>query len=144
MEKIWLKRYPEGMPETIDPEHYHSLLDLFEKSFVDYSDLPAFTNMGKVLTYSELDSATKRVASYIQNDLGLKKGDKVAVMMPNLLQTPVTILGVLRAGCVVVNVNPLYTVRELEHQLNDSESSAIFILANFADTLEKGFTKNQR
>nr|WP_268833806.1 long-chain-fatty-acid--CoA ligase FadD [Pseudoalteromonas sp. Ps84H-4] len=129
------------MPETIDPEHYHSLLDLFEKSFADYSDLPAFTNMGKVLTYSELDSATKRVASYIQNDLGLKKGDKVAVMMPNLLQTPVTILGVLRAGCVVVNVNPLYTVRELEHQLNDSESSAIFILANFADTLEKALPK---
>ncbi|GGF02604.1 long-chain-fatty-acid--CoA ligase FadD [Pseudoalteromonas gelatinilytica] len=141
MEKIWLKRYPEGMPETIDPEHYHSLLDLFEKSFADYSDLPAFTNMGKVLTYSELDSATKRVASYIQNDLGLKKGDKVAVMMPNLLQTPVTILGVLRAGCVVVNVNPLYTVRELEHQLNDSESAAIFILANFADTLEKALPK---
>nr|WP_290442217.1 long-chain-fatty-acid--CoA ligase FadD [Pseudoalteromonas sp. CnMc7-37] len=129
------------MPETIDPEHYHSLLDLFEKSFADYSDLPAFTNMGKVLTYSELDSATKRVASYIQNDLGLKKGDKVAVMMPNLLQTPVTILGILRAGCVVVNVNPLYTVRELEHQLNDSESSAIFILANFADTLEKALPK---
>ncbi|MDI4653201.1 MULTISPECIES: long-chain-fatty-acid--CoA ligase FadD [Pseudoalteromonas] len=141
MEKIWFKRYPEGMPETIDPEHYHSLLDLFEKSFADYSDLPAFTNMGKVLTYSELDSATKRVASYIQNDLGLKKGDKVAVMMPNLLQTPVTILGILRAGCVVVNVNPLYTVRELEHQLNDSESSAIFILANFADTLEKALPK---
>eukprot|EP00038_Savillea_parva_P024276 m.43560 g.43560 ORF g.43560 m.43560 type:complete len:542 (+) comp6423_c0_seq1:80-1705(+) len=129
------------MPETIDPEHYHSLLDLFEKSFADYSDLPAFTNMGKVLTYSELDSATKRVASYIQNDLGLKKGDKVAVMMPNLLQTPVTILGILLAGCVVVNVNPLYTVRELEHQLNDSESSAIFILANFADTLEKALPK---
>ncbi len=141
MEKIWLKRYPEGMPETIDPEHYHSLLDLFEKSFADYSDLPAFTNMGKELTYSELDSATKRVASYIQNDLGLKKGDKVAVMMPNLLQTPVTILGILRAGCVVVNVNPLYTVRELEHQLNDSESAAIFILANFADTLEKALPK---
>ncbi|MCF2916299.1 long-chain-fatty-acid--CoA ligase FadD [Pseudoalteromonas sp. Cn5-37] len=141
MEKIWLKRYPEGMPETIDPEHYHSLLDLFEKSFADFSDLPAFTNMGKELTYRELDSATKRVASYIQNDLGLKKGDKVAVMMPNLLQTPVTILSILRAGCVVVNVNPLYTVRELEHQLNDSESSAIFILANFADTLEKALPK---
>ncbi len=74
MEKIWLKRYPEGMPETIDPEHYHSLLDLFEKSFADYSDLPAFTNMGKVLTYSELDSATKRVASYIQNDSWSEKG----------------------------------------------------------------------
>ncbi len=141
MEKIWLKRYPEGMPETIDPEHYNSLLEVFEKSFADYKDLPAFTNMGKTLSYNEMDSATKRVASYIQNDLGLKKGAKVAVMMPNLLQTPVTILGILRAGCVVVNVNPLYTVRELEHQLNDSESEAIFILANFADTLEKALAK---
>ncbi|WP_283709246.1 long-chain-fatty-acid--CoA ligase FadD [Pseudoalteromonas prydzensis] len=137
MEKIWLKRYPEGMPETIDPEHYNSLLEVFEKSFTDYKDLPAFTNMGKTLSYAEIDSATKRVAAYIQNDLGLNKGDKVAVMMPNLLQTPVSILGILRAGCVVVNVNPLYTVRELEHQLNDSQTSAIFILANFADTLEK-------
>ncbi len=125
------------MPETIDPEHYNSLLEVFEKSFTDYKDLPAFTNMGKTLSYDEIDQATKRVAAYIQNDLGLKKGDKVAVMMPNLLQTPVSILGILRAGCVVVNVNPLYTVRELEHQLNDSETSAIFILANFADTLEK-------
>lgn len=141
MEKIWLKRYPEGMPETIDPEHYNSLLEVFEKSFTDYKDLPAFTNMGKVLSYAEIDSATKRVASYLQNELGLKKGDKVAVMMPNLLQTPITILGILRAGCVVVNVNPLYTVRELEHQLNDSESTAIFILANFADTLEKALPK---
>nr|WP_215909139.1 AMP-binding protein [Pseudoalteromonas ostreae] len=125
------------MPETIDPEHYNSLLEVFEKSFTDYKDLPAFTNMGKTLSYDEIDQATKRVAAYIQHDLGLKKGDKVAVMMPNLLQTPVSILGILRAGCVVVNVNPLYTVRELEHQLNDSETSAIFILANFADTLEK-------
>ncbi|MBB1293520.1 long-chain-fatty-acid--CoA ligase FadD [Pseudoalteromonas sp. SR44-5] len=137
MDKIWLKRYPEGMPETIDPEHYNSLLEVFEKSFTDYKDLPAFTNMGKTLSYDEIDQATKRVAVYIQKELGLKKGDKVAVMMPNLLQTPVSILGILRAGCVVVNVNPLYTVRELEHQLNDSETSAIFILANFADTLEK-------
>ena len=141
MEKIWLKRYPEGMPETIDPEHYTSLLEVFEKSFIDYKDLPAFTNMGKTLSYAEIDSATKRVAAYIQNDLGLKKGDKVAVMMPNLLQTPVSILGILRAGCVVVNVNPLYTVRELEHQLKDSQTSAIFILANFADTLEKALPK---
>ncbi len=125
------------MPETIDPEHYNSLLEVFEKSFTDYKDLPAFTNMGKTLSYDEIDQATKRVAVYIQKELGLKKGDKVAVMMPNLLQTPVSILGILRAGCVVVNVNPLYTVRELEHQLNDSETSAIFILANFADTLEK-------
>jgi long-chain acyl-CoA synthetase len=141
VEKIWLKRYPKGMPETIDPEHYNSLLEVFEKCFTDYTQLPAFTNMGKTLSYHEIDEATKTVASYLQNDLGLKKGDKVAVMMPNLLQTPITILGILRAGCVVVNVNPLYTVRELEHQLKDSDTSAIFILANFADTLEKALPK---
>ncbi|MCG7560016.1 MULTISPECIES: long-chain-fatty-acid--CoA ligase FadD [Pseudoalteromonas] len=137
MEKIWLKRYPEGMPETIDPEHYNSLLELFDKSFREFAQLPAYSNMGKTMTYQQVDEATKAVASYIQNTLKLGKGDKVAVMMPNLLQTPITILGVLRAGCTVVNVNPLYTVRELEHQLNDSEAKAIFILANFAHTLEK-------
>lgn len=97
--------------------------------------------MGVTLSYAELDQATKKVASYINNDLGLKPGAKVAVMMPNLLQTPVSILGILRAGCVVVNVNPLYTARELEHQLNDSEADAIFILANFAHTLEKALGK---
>nr|WP_247664762.1 AMP-binding protein [Pseudoalteromonas sp. MMG010] len=129
------------MPETIDPEHYNSLLEVFEKCFDEYTQLPAFTNMGKTLSYQEIDDATKKVASYLQHDLGLKKGDKVAVMMPNLLQTPITILGVLRAGCVVVNVNPLYTVRELEHQLKDSDTSAIFILANFAVTLEKALAK---
>ena len=141
MEKIWLKRYPKGCPETIDPAHYDSLLSLFEKSFADYAQLPAFKNMGVTLSYAELDQATKKVASYINNDLGLKPGAKVAVMMPNLLQTPVSILGILRAGCVVVNVNPLYTARELEHQLNDSEADAIFILANFAHTLEKALGK---
>ncbi|CCQ10629.1 Long-chain-fatty-acid--CoA ligase [Pseudoalteromonas luteoviolacea B = ATCC 29581] len=141
MEKIWLKRYPEGMPQTIDPEHYDSLLELFEKSFADFADLPAYSNMDKTLTYREIDNETKAVASYLQNELKLGKGDKVAVMMPNLLQTPIAILGILRAGCTVVNVNPLYTVRELEHQLNDSETKAIFILANFADTLQKALPK---
>ncbi|MEJ6476780.1 long-chain-fatty-acid--CoA ligase FadD [Pseudoalteromonas piscicida] len=141
MEKIWLKRYPEGMPETIDPEHYNSLLELFEESFAEYAQYPAYSNMGKTLTYQQVDEKTKAVASYIQNELKLGRGDKVAVMMPNLLQTPITILGVLRAGCTVVNVNPLYTVRELEHQLNDSESKAIFILANFAHTLEQALPK---
>ncbi|MEQ3514701.1 long-chain-fatty-acid--CoA ligase FadD [Pseudoalteromonas sp. BZB3] len=136
MDKIWLKRYPKGMPETIDPEHYNSLLELFDKSFTEYASLPAYSNMSKTMTYQQVDIATKAVASYLQNTLGLGRGDKVAVMMPNLLQTPISILGVLRAGCTVVNVNPLYTARELEHQLNDSETKAIFILANFANTLE--------
>lgn len=137
MEKIWLKRYPAGVPAEIDPQHYDSLLELFEKSFQDYADLPAFENMGKVLSYKEMDKATKQFASYLQNQLGIKKGDKVAVMMPNLLQTPVAILGALRAGATVVNVNPLYTARELEHQLNDSDTETIIILANFASTLEE-------
>lgn len=137
MEKIWLKRYPAGVPAEIDPQHYDSLLELFEKSFQDYSQLPAFENMGKVFTYQQMDDATKRFASYLQNQLGIKKGDKVAVMMPNLLQTPIAILGTLRAGATVVNVNPLYTTRELEHQLNDSETTTIIILANFARTLEE-------
>ena len=143
MEKIWLKRYPEGMPESIDPEHYNSLLEVFEKSFADYADFPAYTNMGKTLTYQQVDEKTKAIASYLQNDLKLGRGDKVAVMMPNLLQTPISILGVLRAGCTVVNVNPLYTVRELEHQLNDSEAKAIFILANFGHTLEQALPNTQ-
>lgn len=124
------------MPETIDPEHYNSLLELFDESFTQYASLPAYSNMSKTMTYQQINIATKAVASYLQNTLGLGRGDKVAVMMPNLLQTPISILGVLRAGCTVVNVNPLYTARELEHQLNDSETKAIFILANFAHTLE--------
>jgi long-chain acyl-CoA synthetase len=124
VEKIWLNRYPEGMPEEIDPNHYDSLLELFERSFKEYANLPAFSNMGKKLTYEEMDNETKKFASYLQNELGLQKGDKVAVMMPNLLQTPIAILGTLRAGCVVVNVNPLYTVRELAHQLNDSQTQS--------------------
>ncbi len=141
MEKIWLKRFPEGVPAEIDPKHYDSLLELFEKSFADYKQLPAFENMGKQLSYQEMDVATKAFASYLQNQLGVKKGDKVAVMMPNLLQTPVAILGTLRAGATVVNVNPLYTVRELEHQLNDSETTTIVILANFAKTLQDALPK---
>jgi len=141
VEKIWLKRYPAGVPAEIDPQHYDSLLELFEKSFQDYSQLPAFENMGKVFSYQQMDDATKRFASYLQNQLGIKKGDKVAVMMPNLLQTPIAILGTLRAGATVVNVNPLYTTRELEHQLNDSETTTIIILANFARTLEEALPR---
>lgn len=143
MEKIWLNRYPEGMPEEIDPNHYDSLLELFERSFKEYANLPAFSNMGKKLTYEEMDNETKKFASYLQNELGLQKGDKVAVMMPNLLQTPIAILGTLRAGCVVVNVNPLYTVRELAHQLNDSQTQTIILLQNFANTLEQALPQTE-
>lgn len=135
MDKVWLKRYPTGVPAEIDADHYSSLLDIFEQSIQTYSDRTAYINMGKSITYSELDTLSHAFAAYLQQGLGLKKGDAVAIMMPNLLQYPVALLGVLRAGCVVVNVNPLYTPRELQHQLNDSKAKAIVIVENFAHTL---------
>ncbi|WP_199608953.1 long-chain-fatty-acid--CoA ligase FadD [Flocculibacter collagenilyticus] len=137
MEKTWLEHYPKGVPTEINPEHYTSLLDIIEQSTSTYRDRDAYINMGKSITYGELDEKSKCFAAYLQNELGLKKGDPVAVMMPNLLQYPIAILGVLRAGCSVVNVNPLYTPRELEHQLTDSNAKAIVIVSNFANTLEE-------
>ncbi|QIZ76742.1 long-chain-fatty-acid--CoA ligase FadD [Ferrimonas lipolytica] len=135
MDFPWLKSYPEDVPHEIDPDKYNSLVDLLEQCISDYSDKPAFSNMGQVLSYRELDQQSKAFAAYLQHKLGLKKGDRVALMMPNLLQYPVALFGVLRAGLVVVNVNPLYTARELEHQLKDSGATTIVIVANFADTL---------
>ncbi len=137
MEKIWLKQYPKAVQETIDPDQYSSLLAMFDESVEKFADRPAVTNLGVTLTYRELDQKARDFASYLQNELGLQKGDKLALMMPNLLQYPVCLFGAFRAGLAVVNVNPLYTPRELEHQLNDSEANAIVILANFGDTLEK-------
>lgn len=137
MEKIWLKQYPKAVQETIDPDQYSSLLAMFDESVEKFGDRPAVTNLGVTLTYRELDQKARDFASYLQHELGLQKGDKLALMMPNLLQYPVCLFGAFRAGLAVVNVNPLYTPRELEHQLNDSEAGAIVILANFGDTLEK-------
>lgn len=137
MEKIWLKQYPKAVQETIDPDQYSSLLAMFDESVEKFGDRPAVTNLGVTLTYRELDQKARDFASYLQHELGLQKGDKLALMMPNLLQYPVCLFGAFRAGLAVVNVNPLYTPRELEHQLNDSEANAIVILANFGDTLEK-------
>lgn len=137
MDKVWLKRYPSGVPATIDADHYSSLLDIFSQSIARYRDKTAYINMGKSISYQQLDELSTAFAAYLQHDLGLKKGDAVAIMMPNLLQYPVALLGVLRAGCVVVNVNPLYTPRELAHQLNDSKARAILIVENFAHTLEQ-------
>jgi len=134
VEKVWLKRYPPGVPAEIDADHYSSLVDIFEQSIATYADRIAYINMGKSITYRELDQQSQAFAAYLQK-LGLKKGDAVAIMMPNLLQYPVALLGVLRAGCTVVNVNPLYTPRELQHQLNDSQAKAILIVENFAHTL---------
>ena len=137
LEKVWLKRYPADVPENIDPNRYSSLVEMFENAALRYADTPAFINMGEVMTFRKLEERSRAFAAYLQNELGLKKGDRVALMMPNLLQYPIALFGVLRAGMVVVNVNPLYTPRELEHQLNDSAASAIVIVSNFAHTLEK-------
>ncbi|EFE23392.1 long-chain-fatty-acid--CoA ligase, partial [Edwardsiella tarda ATCC 23685] len=137
MEKVWLKRYPEDVPAEIDPDHYASLVEMFEHAVARYADQPAFINMGQVMTFRKLEERSRAFAAYLQNGLGLQKGDRVALMMPNLLQYPIALFGILRAGMVAVNVNPLYTPRELEHQLNDSGASAIVIVSNFAHTLEK-------
>ena len=142
MEKIWLKNYPPGVPDEISISHLSSLVDLFEESTRKYADKVAYISMGKEMTYRELDSLSRDFAGWLQS-LGLKKGDRVALMMPNVLQYPVALFGTLRAGCVVVNVNPLYTPRELEHQLKDSGAKAIVILENFATTLEQVLTKTE-
>lgn len=137
MEKVWLKHYPADVPAEIDPDRYSSLIEMFENAVTRYADQVAFINMGEVMTFRKLEERSRAFAAYLQNGLGLKQGDRVALMMPNLLQYPVALFGILRAGMVVVNVNPLYTPRELEHQLNDSGTSAIVIVSNFAHTLEK-------
>ncbi len=137
MEKPWLSRYPSDVPEMINPDQYPSLVEMFEQSVHKFADQPAFTNMGTVMTYRKLEERSRAFAAYLQNELKLEKGDRVALMMPNLLQYPVALFGVLRAGLIAVNVNPLYTPRELEHQLNDASAKAIVIVSNFANTLEQ-------
>ncbi len=137
LHKVWLNRYPVDVPAEINPDRYGSLIDLFEHAVLRYARQTAFINMGQRLSFSQLDSRSRSFAAYLQQGLGLQKGDRVALMMPNLLQYPVALFGILRAGMVVVNVNPLYTPRELEHQLRDSGASAIVIVTNFAHTLER-------
>ncbi|WP_151037239.1 long-chain-fatty-acid--CoA ligase FadD [Erwinia billingiae] len=143
MNKVWLNRYPADVPAEIAADRYTSLIDLFEHAVKRYADQPAFINMGQAMTYRKLEERSRAFAAYLQQGLGLKKGDRVALMMPNLLQYPIALFGILRAGMIVVNVNPLYTPRELEHQLNDSGASAIVIVSNFAHTLEKVVAKTQ-
>ena len=135
MDKIWLKSYPPGVPAEIHPAEYRSLLDIMERSLAKYRDLPAYTSMDRTLTFGDLDVLSRRFAAYLQKVAGLRRGDRLAVMLPNVLQYPVAILAAFRAGLTVVNVNPMYTPRELEHQLNDSGARAILILENFAHTL---------
>lgn len=136
MERLWLKHYPAGVPAEIDSSQFRSLAELLEASFRTYADRRAFVCMDKSITYGELDRMSRQFAAWLQSR-GLKAGARVAIMMPNVLQYPVVLAAVLRAGFVVVNVNPLYTPRELEHQLKDSGAEAIVILENFATTLEQ-------
>ena len=131
MERIWLKQYPAGVPADIDVTQYSSLVELLEESFAKFADRKAFICMDKSISYRDLDEMSQALGAYLQSK-GLQKGARVALMMPNVLQYPVATAAVLRAGYAVVNVNPLYTPRELEHQLKDSGAEAIIVLENFA------------
>ncbi|MDE2605693.1 MAG: long-chain-fatty-acid--CoA ligase [Burkholderiales bacterium] len=135
-ERPWLAAYPSGVPTDIDPSQYGSLVQLLEESFQKHASRPAYAFMGRDLSYGETDALSRAFAAYLQG-LGLAKGDRVAIMMPNVPQYPVAVAGILRAGLVIVNVNPLYTPRELEHQLKDSGAKAIVIIENFASTLQQ-------
>ncbi len=132
MDKIWLSSYPEGVPAEIDPDAYTSLNDIFARTCERFRDRPAFSNLGRTITFGELDRLSLSVAAYFSQRLGHRPGDRIAIMLPNLLQYPVVLFGALRAGLAVVNVNPLYTARELAHQLNDSGATTIVALANRA------------
>ena len=142
MEKPWLQHYPAGMPANIDPDQYPRLLDMLEDCFQKYSNLPAFTFMGKTLTFSEVDRLSRDFGAYLQSR-GLEPGDRIALMMPNLLQYPIALFGALRAGLIVVNTNPLYTPREMKHQFTDSGAKAIVIIENFAANLQQVIADTQ-
>ena len=133
---VWLKHYPKGVPYEINPDSYTSLLELMDEAFRKFADLPSYANMGKSLSFRELDVLSRQFGAYLQS-LGLQKGDRIAIQLPNLLQYPVAMFGAFRAGLVVVNTNPLYTPREMEHQFRDAGVKAIVILANFAHNLQK-------
>jgi len=141
VEKIWLKSYQKNVPEEINPDRYNSLVDLLMASFEKYQSKPAYQHLGHKLSYAKLDHLSRKVSAYLRQELGLQKGQRVALMMPNVLQYPVALFGVLRAGLVVVNVNPLYTPDELAFQLNDAQCDTIIVLSNFANTVEKVIDK---
>jgi long-chain acyl-CoA synthetase len=141
MEKIWLKNYPIGVPAEINPNEYTSLVHLIDDSVARFADKPAYTSMGHTIDFATYEKLARRFAAYLQNSAGLAKGDRIAIMLPNVLQYPIAIYGALRAGLTIVNTNPLYTARELEHQLKDSGAKAIVILENFAHTLESVIDK---
>jgi long-chain acyl-CoA synthetase len=137
MEKVWLQSYPPGVPEDVDLDAYLSVTDVFEQAIEKFGENPSFTNLGTTLTYNEMDRYTDQLASYLQNLPGMNKGDRVAVMMPNVLQNPISIFAILRAGFTVVNTNPLYTAHELKHQLSDSGARVIIVMENFCHTLDE-------
>ena len=137
MEKIWLKHYPHGVPAEVNPDEYRSLVDMFHHCCEKYDALPAFTNMGRTITYAEMEKLTRDFAAWLQSSAKLKRGDRIALMMPNLLQYPVAIFGAMRAGLTLVNTNPLYTAHELQHQMRDSGATAIVIVENFAHVLNE-------
>ena len=137
MEKPWLKSYPVGIRPDIDVNEYQSVAEVFNQAVEKFSDSPAFCNMGTTLSYADMDRLTKDLAAYLQSIPGMEKGDRVAIMMPNVLQNPIAIFAVLRAGFTVVNTNPLYTPRELRHQLKDSGTKVIIVVDNFCSTVEK-------
>ncbi len=137
LERPWLKSYPNGVPAEIDVNEFHSVSAVFDTSVAKFRDRPAYSSFGKVLTYGETDALVEQFAAYLLGELKLKKGDRVALMMPNCLQYPVATFGVLRAGLTVVNVNPLYTPRELKHQLVDSGASVLVVVDNFGDTVQQ-------
>jgi long-chain acyl-CoA synthetase len=142
VERIWLKSYPKGVPAEIDINAYASVRDVFEESCAKFAARRAYTCMGKSITFTELDQLSRAFGAYLQGK-GLKKGDRVALMMPNILQYPICLFGILRAGCTVVNVNPLYTARELEHQLTDSGAQIIVVVENFATTVAEVVARTQ-
>lgn len=137
MSFYWHKNYPKGIPEQIDVNQYSSIVQVIDEACKKYQKLPAFTNMGESLTFSQVNKYSDQFAAFLQNELNLKKGDRIAIQMPNALQYPIALFGALKAGLIVVNTNPLYTVKEMEHQFKDSGIKAIVILANFAVNLEK-------
>jgi long-chain acyl-CoA synthetase len=134
LDKIWLQHYPAGVPADINPSEYRSLLEMIEQAIAQHRDRPCFTCMDRTLTYGDLDTLAARFAAYLQKVARLRKGDRIAIMLPNVLQYPVVILGAFRAGLTIVNTNPMYTPRELQHQLHDSGARALVILENFAHT----------
>ena len=139
----WLAQYPAGIPSEIDVDEFPSIVSVLDAAIANYRDRPAFSNLGKTLTYGEIDRLSAQFAAYLLGELKLKKGDRVAIMMPNCLQYPIATFGILRAGLTVVNTNPMYTARELRHQLVDSGASAVLVMDNFGHTVQEVLADTQ-